>query len=176
MTSVLHRQGNRRLGKDVWGSGRSMWDVDKNAAVEIDNLVVREESASATVARLLDVDEGTAVVTRDRRYLVGGRPVQHAIAHVPAAIAAGTAIAEPDTGPGGVYARLADLGHEPVRFSEDLHARMPRPHESLLLDLAPGTPVIEITRVAHTGDGRAVEVSRMTLDATAYVLSYDFDA
>jgi hypothetical protein len=34
-------------------------------------------------------------------------------------------MAERDTGPGGIYSRLADIGHGPARFTEDVSARMP---------------------------------------------------
>ncbi len=95
---------------------------------------------------------------------------------LPASIAAGTAIAQPDTGPGGSYARLADLGHAPARFREDLRSRMPSPDEAERLDIAPGTPVVEIIRVALDATGTPVEVNEMTADASAYVFRYEFPA
>jgi GntR family transcriptional regulator len=94
----------------------------------------------------------------------------------PADIAAGTAIAERDTGPGGVFKRLAELGHEPVRFREDIRGRMPSSEETDALALEPGTPVLTIHRVAATADGTPVEFTEMTLDASTYVLRYEFDA
>jgi GntR family transcriptional regulator len=36
--------------------------------------------------------------------------------------------------------------------------------------------VVEITRHAFQEDGRCVEVNRMILDGTAYILDYAFDA
>ena len=173
----VRRFGSRRLSRDVWGAGRSMWDVDDSpAAVAVDRLRVAEVPAPEDVASLLDVPPGTTVVARDRRYVVGDRPVQLATAYIPLGIAAGTQIAADDTGPGGVYARLAELGHEPVRFAEELHVRMPTPHEFDALELVPGTPVIRVARTAHARDGRPVEASLMTLSADAYVLHYEFDA
>lgn len=58
-----------------------------------------------------------------------------------------------DTGPGGTYARLAELGHAPARFREDLRSRMPQPDEADRLDIKPGTPVIDILRLAVATDG-----------------------
>ena len=49
-----------------------------------------------------------------------------------------------------------------------------RREESEKLCLPDGTPVLEITRHAFQDDGRCVEVNRMILDATAYVLDYTF--
>jgi GntR family transcriptional regulator len=100
--------------------------------------------------------------------------VQFAISYYSEQLARGTRIAETDSGPGGVYARLAELGHRPVNFREELRVRMPRDSETRLLELTQGTPVIAVARTAYTADGRAVEVNEMILDASAYVLEYDF--
>jgi GntR family transcriptional regulator len=64
------------------------------------------------------------------------------------------------------------LGAKPVRFVEELRARMPSREESDRLRLAEGTPVVEIYRTALTEEGRPVEVNRMLLDAGVYVLEY----
>jgi len=77
---------------------------------------------------------------------------------------------------GGIYARLAELGHAPATFTEYLRARMPHPDETDRLDLPDGTPIIEITRHAHTETGDCIEVNRMILDGTAYLLDYTFPA
>ena len=53
---------------------------------------------------------------------------------------------------------------------------MPAPEEADRLRLPAGTPVILISRTAMAHDGRTVEVNEMILDASAYVLEYDFDA
>jgi GntR family transcriptional regulator len=97
---------------------------------------------------------------------------------LPASLAHGTAITEPDTGPGGIYARLREIGRAPSTFREEIRARMlPEPDERTgRLNLPPGTPVIEITRTAYDTDGLAVEVNEMTADASAYIFRYEFDA
>jgi GntR family transcriptional regulator len=51
------------------------------------------------------------VLARHRRYLLDGRPVETATSYIPLDIAHGTAIERPDTGPGGIYARLEETGH-----------------------------------------------------------------
>lgn len=173
----VRRFGGRRLSRDVWRAGRSMWDVDEtHTPVSVDRLEVREQPVSEDVARLLGIPPGAPVVVRDRRYIVGERPVQLATAFIPRDIAAGTSLVDQDTGPGGIYARLAELGHEPTRFTEELRVRMPTPQESQALELPTGTPVILVARTAYTRDDRPVEASLMTLSADAYVLQYDFDA
>jgi GntR family transcriptional regulator len=94
---------------------------------------------------------------------------------LPAGITAGTPIAQPDPGPGGIYARLAEAGHAPARFREDLRSRMPRPEEIESLAIPPGTPVVVICRIALDANDIPVEVNEMTADAGAYVFRYEFD-
>ena len=65
-----------------------------------------------------------------RRYLLDGRPVETAVSYIPADLAAGTPIADPNPGPGGIYARLEEQGHTLARFTEDVTARMPTPEEA----------------------------------------------
>jgi GntR family transcriptional regulator len=96
--------------------------------------------------------------------------------YLPAQLVNGSPILRPDPGPGGIYARLADLGQAPAHFREDVLSRMPMPTEGQDLEMVPGTPVFLITRIAYTAQGRAVEVNEMVLDASAYVLEYAFDA
>jgi GntR family transcriptional regulator len=88
----------------------------------------------------------------------------------------GSAITREDTGPGGAYARLAELGHQPTHFREDVRARMPKSEETDAFELPSGRPIVEILRTAFTAEGRPVEIIQMTLDASAYVLRYDIDA
>jgi UTRA domain len=125
---------------------------------------------------LLALPADTTTVLRSRRFVLDGKPVLLSRSWLPASIAAGTAIAEPDTGPGGTYARLADLGHAPARFREDLRSRMPNSDEAERLEIVPGTPVIDIIRVAVDANGATVEVNEMTADASAYVFRYEFSA
>jgi GntR family transcriptional regulator len=130
------------------------------------------------VTAALGLAPNQPVLTRSRRFLVDGRPVQLATSYLPLDIVGGTRIAYTDVGPGGTYARLAELGHEPVRFTERLTARAPRPEEVDRLELTSsvGALVIEIIREAYTAADRCVEVNHMILDATAYVLEYHFTA
>jgi GntR family transcriptional regulator len=43
----------------------------------------------------------------------GGQPMQLATSYVPWSFAEGTQMVERDSGPGGIYSRLADVGHGP---------------------------------------------------------------
>jgi len=52
---------------------------------------------------------------------------------------------------------------------------MPQPEEAERLAIAPGTPVVDICRVALAADGTPVEVNEMTADSSAYIFRYEFD-
>jgi GntR family transcriptional regulator len=170
----IRRHGSRRLARGQWGQGLAIWDSDtRGRSYTVDEVQIQREPASEQVTRVLGAPE---VWVRRRRYSVDGRPVQLAASHFPADLVEGTAVILPDTGPGGVYARLGDLGHAPLHFTEEVRARMPLPGEAELLGLPAGNPVVIVSRIAYDVEGMPVELNEMTLDAAAYVLQYDFDA
>ncbi|MGW2680425.1 GntR family transcriptional regulator [Streptomyces sp. NPDC001436] len=173
----LRRRGIERLAQEQWGAGRSVWSVDAGDRVlVVDQVEVHEEAVSDPVAGVLGLSAGSRVWVRSRRFVLDGKPVLFATSYLPSDIVADSAITQADTGPGGTYARLAELGHAPVRFREEIRSRMPSADEAERLALSVGTPVIQIVRTAFAEDGRAVEVNEMTLDSASYVLEYDFDA
>ncbi len=173
----VYRRSPQRLARSHWSEGRAIWDVDADdREVTVDMIEVLEEPAVEHIARSLELDLGAPVLVRRRRYSIDGRPVQYAVSHIPAELATGTPIAEPDPGPGGIYARLADVGAGPTRFLEEVRSRMPTADEVRLLQLpAAGAPVLEIVRTALAGR-RPVEMNQMILDAGAHVLAYAFNA
>lgn len=171
----IRRVAAQRLSRSQWSSGTSIWSADvSDRPMEVIGVEVHETTAPRWVVRALHLEEGETVLVRSRRYVVDGAPVQQATSYLAADLARHTPIAQPDPGPGGVYARLADLGMAPVDFTEELRARMPSPEEVELLALPPATPVVEIYRTAMTAEGRPVEVNHMLLDAGSYVMQYDF--
>jgi Transcriptional regulators len=170
----IRRHGSRRLSREQWSRGRAIWDADtRGRAYTVDEVRIERIAANDDVARLLDTDD---VWVRRRRYSIDKRPVQLATSHFPADLVEGTAITAPDTGPGGVYARLGDLGYSPVHFTEEVRARMPQPEEGRLLKMPAGTPVMVVVRTAYTIGGMPVELNEMIMDSASYVLQYDFDA
>ncbi|MER6997615.1 GntR family transcriptional regulator [Streptomyces sp. NPDC000410] len=173
----LRRRGIQRLSREQWGEGRSIWSADIGERdLAVDQVHVSEEAVPEHIAGVLGLEEAERVCVRSRRFVLDGKPVLIATSYLPAALVDGSAITQVDTGPGGTYARLAELGHKPVRFREEIRSRMPAPEEAAQLGLSMGTPVILICRTAFTEDRRPVEVNEMVLDSAAYVLEYDFDA
>jgi GntR family transcriptional regulator len=181
---VRARPPVRRLASDRFAQrhrkeGKAAFTVEAaqvGATPQVDMLTVSEAQPPAEVADRLKVDDDASVVVRSRRYLLDGKPVETAVSYIPADLAKGTPIADPNPGPGGIYARLEEQGHTLARFTEDVAARMPTPEEVRLLALPPGVPVFRLVRTAYDIDGRAVEVCDTVMAADAYLLSYELPA
>jgi GntR family transcriptional regulator len=172
------RRSPSRLSGEQWVAGAQIQDADTAGRLRTADVVVGEVPVPDYAAEALKLAPDTPVLSRSRRFIVDGRPVQLAVSYLPLDVVHDSRIMYTDSGPGGIYARLAELGHAPVRFSERLTARAPRPEEVERLELASaiGALVFEVTRFAYSAPGRCVEVNRMILDATAYELVYDFTA
>ena len=109
---------------------------------------------SDEIVKRLQLDPGEQTLIRRRRMYANGEPMQLATSYIPWSLAEGTPMAERDTGPGGIYSRLADIGHAAVRFTEDVSGRMPTPEEAEFLRLTPPQPVFFLIRVAFDGKDR----------------------
>src|SRR4029453_15240789 len=104
------------------------------------------EPSPADPAERLGLREGDPVLVRARRYLSDGQPMEIATSSVPWTLAEGRPRTAWNTGPGGIYARLEENGHELGSFIEDVIARMPSPEESRVLRLPAGVPVLSPVR------------------------------
>ncbi|MFB7647159.1 GntR family transcriptional regulator [Streptomyces sp. NPDC056084] len=173
---LIPRPANERLSRSTWGEGRSIWSADMKGRPSAEDVDVRTVKAPERIAGILGIPVDSPVIRRSRTHLSEGRPVQLSTSYLPAGLVAGSPIEEANTGPGGVYARLLDLGHPPARFREEVRARMPVGEEAKALKLAAGVPVIHIVRTAFEEDGRPLEVNEMVLDGNTYLLQYDIDA
>jgi GntR family transcriptional regulator len=172
--ALIVRRSPERLAT-TWSAGRTVQDHDTGPRPRTVDVVVNEVKASELVAAALGVPVGERVLSRSRRFLVENRPVQLATSYLPLDLVKGTAITYTDAGPGGTYARLAEIGHRPARFTERVRARAPHPAERDALQLPATTGLVfEITRTAYDEQDRCVEVNSMILDAEAYELEYGF--
>ena len=142
----------------------------------VDQLEVSTASPPDEIRDRLRLGDGEDVVVRFRRYLADGQPVETAVSYIPASIASGSPIVADDPGPGGIYARLEELGHELDHFTEEVSARMPTADERRRLQLTDGVPVMVVLRTAYDSTGRPVEVCDTLKAAPAYVLEYDIPA
>lgn len=103
--------------------------------------------------------------------------MQLATSHLPADLAVGTVFAQADTGPGGIYDRMElDLGWGELEWEGAITARAATAEESSFLHLAPGVPVLCVTRTAiataGAAEGRVVEVNVTRRDASRFEIRY----
>ncbi|MFD8263696.1 GntR family transcriptional regulator [Streptomyces griseoluteus] len=128
------------------------------------------------VADLMGLAQGSEVLIRDRVMGVAGtrKPKQIATSYLPASIARGTRLAEADTGPGGIYDRLEEMGHRPLRWSEGVSARMPSPEEAEALGLLAdvGVPLLRVVRVTTSSTGEVVELNDTRMSAEEFEIGY----
>ncbi len=157
---VVRRLARNRLSRQSRGrnKGTFLGDAADGGWTPSVSVEVRFEAAGKRVADLLGISAEAEVCVRDRVMRADDIAVQLSTSRFPRDLTLGTPIERDDTGQGGVYARLEDAGHQLVSFEEVVGARMPTSSEAAVLNVAAGTPVITVARVAYAGD-RAVDVN-----------------
>lgn len=171
----LERNSIERLSRSQWGTGRSIWDRDTKGRGHEERTFVEKVDAPEHVAGVLGV-RGEKVWRRSRVHRAEKRVVQQSTSWFPADLAEGTAITEVNTGPGGAFARLDEIGHGPARYREEIMVRLPFPEEIEALGITQSTPVIVVFRTAFDEADRPVEVNEMVLDSDSYRLIYNFSS
>ena len=106
-------------------------------------------------AMMLGVGPGESVYRLARLRLADGVPMAIDHAAVPLRFLNG-AYAPEDS----LYAALESSGFRPVRALQRLRAIIIDPAEAALLEIAPGSPALDIQRIAYVADGRCVEFTR----------------
>ncbi|MGW7294758.1 GntR family transcriptional regulator [Streptomyces xiamenensis] len=132
-----------------------------------------EATASAEVAGLLEIPEGTAVVERRRLIHLDGRTVESTRTYWPVAIAGGTALTQTRKIKGGAVALLAELGHTAHVVREEVRARMPDDDERAVLGLGPGDPVLQLVRQTLDAEGAPFQVDVSVFAAPTQRLRYE---
>ena len=131
--------------------------------------------APADVAERLGVAVGDQVFVRRRRVMLAdGTPLQLADSYLPLDIAQGR-IREPNSGPGGTYARIEEGGRILTQFKEWLWHRPASADERQELELDEGDHVIELHRVAFAGD-QPVECFVGVMAASRHTFEHEIDA
>lgn len=131
---------------------------------------INQVSAPATVAAALGLNEGDPVIERYYGEALKGRFVMVAAAYYDPRLVMSTPVMFANTDPFHVHVALADIGRRPVDVVETFNTRMPFPQESALLELSPGTPVLDVVREAFDEKRQCVEVVRTILDGSTYVI------
>ena len=105
-----------------------------------------------------------------------GRPVQLAASYIPLSVAGSVDLAFPDTGPTGIYERLASRGFRVSRFAEEIESRRPSEEEAKFLRISPAQHILEVTRLAYDHVGRVLEVTVNVFPSQLWRLSYEWSA
>jgi GntR family transcriptional regulator len=160
------------------GAGSSFADEMRKAGLEPSAPLVDLATVPAPedVAARLQITSGDLVVRRTRHMFASGRPLQLATSYIPLTIAGSQELALPDTGPTGLYARLAGRGYPVARFVEDIEARRPRADEASFLQLTEAQHVLEVVRIAYTADATPVETVINVFPSQQWRLSYEWPA
>ncbi|GES32331.1 GntR family transcriptional regulator [Streptomyces angustmyceticus] len=168
--------------RDRRNTGKSNFNAEvaaQGARPEQRILSVELQPAPQEVAERLGLTEGEEVVVRRRLFLVDDEPMQLCDGYYPAALFAGTAVAEPRRIRGGVSALVEDpngpVGQRITQFVEDLDVRMPTPDEIEDLSMPPGVPLARVWRAAHVADGSIVEVLDSRIPCDRHVFRYVID-
>lgn len=181
---VRRRPPVKRLAHDRFArrhreAGKGAYNVELETSGrtgDVEVLEIGPVAAPPEIAERLRCASGERLLVRRRRYWAEGQPMELAASYLPWELVEGTRITEKDTGPGGIYARLEEIGQRLDRFVEEVSSRMPTPEEAKALRLTAGIPVFLLVRTAYTVDGRAVEVCDTTMAADRYVLVYELPA
>lgn len=128
----------------------------------------------AEIAEVLGLGETDECVIRRRHMYADDKPIQIATSYIPMKIAGSPDIAMPDTGPSGIYARLAERGFGPVRFTEDIEVRAATADEAKFLRIPKNQPVFAVLRTAFDTHDRPVETCLNVLAASQWRLSYSW--
>ncbi|WP_411107337.1 GntR family transcriptional regulator [Streptomyces sp. cmx-4-9] len=155
------------------------FDPAAQSWVALETPTVRWGVVPVDLAATMGLSVGSEVLIRDR---IMGDPdtraaMQLATSYLPADLVRGTQLAESDTGPGGIYDRLEEMGHAPLAWKEAVSARMPSPEEaeSLGLPADVGVPLLRIVRVTRSTTGQVVEINDTRMSAELFEIGYDIE-
>lgn len=132
--------------------------------------------APADIADMLHIESGARVVRRTRHMFASERPVQLATSYMPLTVAGSEDIALPDTGPTGLYKRLATRGHQVARFVEEIEVRQPRAEEASFLLLTEAQLVLEVARTVYDTSDTLIEAVINVFPSQQWRLSYEWSA
>ncbi|MEU6170185.1 UTRA domain-containing protein [Streptomyces tanashiensis] len=119
---------------------------------------VRRAAAPADVAAVLDISATEDTVVRARHMYDGSKLVQLADSFIPLDVAEAAGVENPDPGLGGIISRMAEAGFEQTEVIEEVTPYAATSVEADAFGIEVGTPLVRITHIGYTANGRAVEV------------------
>ncbi|HEX6970528.1 MAG TPA: GntR family transcriptional regulator [Micromonosporaceae bacterium] len=170
----IHRDAQARYGARDEGTGAAEVEVRKlSLKPRTEYRQIGRVTPPEAVAKALRLRKGEATLLRGRVMYANDEPTQIADSYLPWSLTKNCPpLLQPDAGTGGSYGRLAELGHGPVRFTEDVTVRMPTEAERRTLDLEATQPVFEIWHTAYTAQDRPIEVCIHVMPGHLWTLRY----
>jgi GntR family transcriptional regulator len=176
---TVYRLARNRFGRAYRETGKGAYDVEMKSlglTPHVELVELGPVTPPREIAERLDLRPSDQALIRRRKMYASGRPMQLATSYIPWELAEGTQMTEPETGPGGIYSRLADIDHGPARFVEDVLTRMATRDERRFLQLPSPQPVFYVVRTAFDTSDRPVEVCDHVLSGDRWQLSYGWTA
>ncbi|HEX8809603.1 MAG TPA: UTRA domain-containing protein, partial [Xanthobacteraceae bacterium] len=102
-----------------------------------------------------------------------GEAKQLAASWLPASLTRGTVLDRADTGHGGIYDRLEEMGYGPLEWQEIVTCRMPSEAERELLAAPPGVPLQRVIRLCLSPRGEVVEINDTCWRADLFAIGYE---
>ena len=106
-------------------------------------------NASPEVAEALNIAEGAEVVVRRSHLHLDQEPWSLVASYYPMDIADGTPLEHAGYIAESASLVLAELGHRPAGYRDDVYARMPDPAEAEFFQLATGIPLTVVSRTVY---------------------------
>jgi DNA-binding GntR family transcriptional regulator len=164
-TRVVHRAVRRpveltSLYDDLAGEGRDP---------RTDVLLLEQVPASDTVAHVLGVAEGTAVLALERLRYADGQPLALLRNYLPAGI---VPLTEDLLRSAGLYQTMRAAGVRLHLASQVVGARAATAAEARLLAESRGTPLLTMRRTAYDEAGRVVEYGDHVYRASVYAFEF----
>jgi GntR family transcriptional regulator len=129
-------------------------------------------NASAEVAAALGIAEGAPVVVRTSQLHLDEQPWSLVASYYPMDIAGGTPLEHAGPIAESASLVLAELGHRPAGYRDDVYARMPDPAEAEFFQLATGIPLTVVNRTVYDAS-RPIRLTRYVYRADQVRLRHE---
>jgi GntR family transcriptional regulator len=106
-------------------------------------------SADAKTAAALDVAEGTPIVLRRTQRYLGKEPWSLVVSCYPMDVVKGTALEQAAASAKSASLVLAEHGHEPAGYRDEIYARTPDAIETVFFQLSSPAPVTVVSRTTY---------------------------
>ena len=169
ITVLLSREEDWQAGEHV---NAALPPADERAKQRTARLQAETTSANAEVAAALDVAEGTLIVLRRTHRYLGTEPWSLVVSYYPVDVVKGTELEQAGPTAKSAGLLLAQHGHQPVGYRDDIYARMPDAIESAFFRLSSVVPVTVVSRTAYDAT-RPVQLTRYVYRADRLRLRHE---